>query len=119
MNRQRHVRAISDELMSLRGTGRQVAPFSRRYENFSLGEAYEIAAEVRRLREARGEIPVGRKIGFTNQSAWSGIGISAPIWNYVYDRTVENSSSRMSEFRLLELPEPRIEPELVLHLGAE
>ena len=47
-------------------TGRQVAPFSRRYEDFDLTDAYAVVSEVRRLREETGERPVGRKVGFTN-----------------------------------------------------
>jgi 2-oxo-3-hexenedioate decarboxylase len=119
MSKKPRVRAISDELLSLLGTGRQVVPFSQRYENFGLAEAYEVVTEVRRLREAIGDLSVGRKIGFTNRNAWTATEIAAPIWNYVFDRTVSNGSQATHEFRLLDFPEPRVEPEIVLHLGAE
>jgi 2-oxo-3-hexenedioate decarboxylase len=114
----RRVRAISSELMSKLGTGEQIVPFSRRYADFGLAEAYEVVGEVRRLRELRGDSPVGRKIGFTNKAAWSSMGIAAPIWNYVFDRTVQDGSRGTSEFPLSALSQPRIEPELVLHLAA-
>jgi len=42
MNKQRRVRTISDELMSIRGAGRQVVPFSRRYEDFGLAGAIAV-----------------------------------------------------------------------------
>ncbi|MCB1503454.1 MAG: hydratase [Hyphomicrobiaceae bacterium] len=109
---------ISAELMELLGTEKQVDPFSRRYPDFDLNAAYEIVAQVRDLRLARGEKPVGRKIGFTNRSIWAGYGISAPIWNYVFDRTVTFSAGQDSSLVLAGMPEPRIEPEVVLHLAA-
>ncbi len=80
-------------------------------------EAYRIAERVRALREARGEHPVGRKIGFTNTTIWPIYGVSGPMWNYTYDTTVRALSGNAGSFALAGLPEPRIEPEIVLHLG--
>jgi 2-keto-4-pentenoate hydratase len=110
---------ISLELFALLGTGRQIAPFSRRYRDFDLALAYTVAKRVRQLREAAGEKPIGRKIGFTNRAVWSGLGIASPIWNYVFDRTVKEHATPETTFRARELPEPRIEPEIVLHLRRE
>ena len=45
-------------------------------------------AQSRAEREARGERPIGRKIGFTNRTIWAEYGVYAPIWGYVYDGTV-------------------------------
>ena len=112
------IEAISLELMSLRGTGRQIEPFSKRYARFGLPEAYGVVARTRDLRIERGEIPVGRKIGFTNAAIWQARGISAPIWNYVFDRTVAAIGQAGAVVDLSGMPEPRIEPEVVLHLSA-
>jgi 2-oxo-3-hexenedioate decarboxylase len=81
-----------------------------------LPKAYRVAAKVRRLREARGERPIGRKIGFTNRTIWAEYGVYAPIWGYVYDRTVHELASGGGEFSLGRLCEPRIEPEIVFGL---
>lgn len=64
---------------------------------------------MRRLREARGETPVGRKIGFTNRVTWPN---HAPMWGYVYDRTVHELADIGHTFALTGLAEPRIEPEI-------
>jgi 2-keto-4-pentenoate hydratase len=109
---------IARDLISLLGTARQVEPFSRRYPDFDLAEAYQVVARVRTLRAARGEDPVGRKIGFTNRAVWRDFEVSAPIWNYVFNRTVMHSSAIEAEFALDKMPEPRIEPEIVLHLAS-
>lgn len=109
---------IAAEVFSLLGTGNQVPPFSSRYGGFDLAEAYDVVEMVRDMRKERGETPVGRKIGFTNHSVWGGYGITGPIWNYLYDTTVNDLASIDALFALGNLPEPRIEPEIVLHLAS-
>ena len=71
------VEQISEELVALLGTGRQVEPFSRRGVPFDLSTAYAIATRVGDLRRARGHKPIGRKIGFTNRSIW---GVRIVFW---------------------------------------
>ena len=80
--------AIAAEAVGLLGTGGQIAPFSERFPGLTLADAYRVTDAVRGLRAARGERPVGRKIGFTNRTIWDEYGVHAPIWSFVYDRTV-------------------------------
>src|SRR5687768_14161826 len=98
---------LAAEAVAVLGTGRQIASFSRRRQDFSLVDAYRVTAAVRRLREARGETPVGRKIGFTNRITWPDY---APMWGYVYDRTVHDLADLGGRFSLAGLVEPRLEP---------
>jgi 2-oxo-3-hexenedioate decarboxylase len=109
---------IAREALDVLGTGRQIATFSSRHPAFDLAEAYDVAAQVRDMRRARGENPIGRKIGFTNRAVWGGYGISGPIWNYMFDSTVHDLANTGRTFALARLPEPRIEPEIVLHLAS-
>ena len=109
---------IAGKVFAVLGTGRQLAPFSEADPNFGLKDAYRVAAAVRAHREARGERPIGRKIGFTNRTIWAEYGVYAPIWGYVYDRTVRDLSSESHEVSLSGLAEPRIEPEIVFGLAA-
>jgi 2-keto-4-pentenoate hydratase len=108
--------AIADEVFDTLVVPREVTPFTERYPGFDLSDAYRIVAEIRRRREARGERVIGRKIGFTNSAAWAGYGISAPIWNYLYDTTTYTLASGFS------LPigsrlNVRMETEVALGLG--
>ncbi len=109
--------AIAREALSILGTGQQVTPFSRRHPGFGLADAYEVAAVLCDRRRARGEHPIGRKLGFTNPAVWSGHGISRPIWSYMFDSTVHDLAAISEAFPLEGLPEPRVEPEIVLHLA--
>jgi 2-oxo-3-hexenedioate decarboxylase len=113
------IRRTAEEAIALLGTGRQVTPLSVRFPDFDLAEAYAVASKVCDLRKTRGEMPVGRKIGFTNRAAWSGYGISAPIWSYMFQSTVHHLAANRGTFSLAGLPEPRIEPEVALHLACE
>jgi 2-oxo-3-hexenedioate decarboxylase len=112
------IQEIATEAFSLLGTGQQVPPFSSRYPGFDLAEAYDVAAQVREMRAARGETAIGRKIGFTNRAVWGSYSISGPIWNYMFDSTVNDLAATNKTFTVKGLPEPRIEPEIILHLAS-
>jgi len=112
------VRAIAGEAIAALDSGRHTATFSARHPTFDVADAYVVAAAVRRIREARGERPIGRKIGFTNRAMWAAHGVDAPIWGYVYDRTVHALADIGESFPLALLCEPRIEPEIILGLAA-
>jgi 2-oxo-3-hexenedioate decarboxylase len=116
-NRPADVEQIAAEAVAALAEGRQIAPFSYRFSSFELAEAYRVTAAVRKLREGRGEVPVGRKIGFTNRTIWAEYNVDAPIWGYVYDRTVHDLADIGDAFSLAGLTEPRIEPEIVFGLA--
>lgn len=81
--------------------------------------AYEIAAAIRCLREARGETVIGWKIGFTNRTIWDEYDVHAPIWGPMYDTTsVEIAGSAgPHDVRISHLHEPRIEPEIAIRFA--
>jgi 2-oxo-3-hexenedioate decarboxylase len=109
--------AIADEVLSVLGTARQITPPVSRDSAFDLMAAYRVARKIRDLREKRGERPVGRKIGFTNRSAWTSLKAAAPIWGYMYASTVHDLGPH-SRVSLAGLAEPRIEPEIMFGLAA-
>lgn len=116
MDRLIDIQAIAAETFATLGTGRQIAPFSSRLSSFGLDDAYRVTAVVRQMRKARGETPLGRKIGFTNRTIWAEYNVYAPIWGYLYDRTVHDLADLEDTFSLAGLAEPRIEPEIVFGL---
>jgi 2-oxo-3-hexenedioate decarboxylase len=97
--------------------GRGTMPqFSTLYPGFGLDEGYLIAEQVCVLGQAHGETPVGRKVGGTNPSMWPVLGATGPSWGFTYDTTVFELA-RIGTFDLGQFSEPRIEPEIVLHLA--
>ena len=109
------INALADEAIAALETGQQIAPISARRPEFTLDDAYRVTEAVRRLRQSRGETPVGRKIGFTNRTTWPDY---APMWGYIYDRTVHDLAAMGPTFPLAGLAEPRIEPEIAFRLAA-
>ena len=79
----------------------------------ALPEAYQSALAVRRLRIARGEIPRGYKIGFTNRTIWSRYQVFAPIWGSMWDSSITECEG-IGRISLAHLSQPRIEPEASL-----
>ena len=112
------IQEVAAEALAALDTRDQVAPFSaRRLSAFDLEDAYRVTAVIRQMRMTRGEMPVGRKIGFTNRTIWAEYNVYEPIWGYVYNRTVYNLSEIDDTFSLVGLAEPRIEPEIVFKLA--
>ncbi|MGF1554278.1 MAG: 2-keto-4-pentenoate hydratase [Paracoccaceae bacterium] len=97
---------------------RPFAPLSTHDPAFDLAAGYRVAAEVRRLRQARGERPVGRKIGFTNTTIWAEYAVAAPIWGTLYDTTLHALADLDGPFALAPFVEPRLEPEIAFGLRA-
>jgi 2-oxo-3-hexenedioate decarboxylase len=106
--------AIAHEAFSLLDTGRLTTLFTHRHPGLAAGDAYKITSAVRAMRERRGEKPVGRKIGFTNRAVWD----YAPMWGYMYDRTVHDLLAPVPPVSLAPFAEPRIEPEVVFGFRA-
>lgn len=110
--------AIAQKLLQARYRVRQIAPISAADANFDVAKAYDVSAEIHRRRDAAGEVTVGRKIGFTNRNIWPEYGVSAPIWGYVYDRTLRLARDNAGIQSLRGAMEPKIEPEIVFRLRA-
>jgi 2-keto-4-pentenoate hydratase len=98
--------------------GSQREPFTHAYPDFSTGDAYAVTARLRQLRTGRGAKPVGRKIGFTNRNIWAEYGVFEPIWGDMYDDTAQGISAG-GKVAVMHLPEPRIEPEILLGLESD
>jgi 2-oxo-3-hexenedioate decarboxylase len=103
---------IAAEILSASADRQQIAPFTPRLPGFDLDAAYSVTAALRKARIARGERPIGRKIGFTNRTIWPEYGVYAPIWGDMYDSTLRDLADTDGTLALAPLLEPRIEPEI-------
>lgn len=97
----------------------QLLPSIAEYDPaFDWDAAYAVAAEIVALRRARGEITVGRKIGFTNRNIWAEYGATSPIWAHVYDCTLIHAHQGAATLSLRGSAQPRLEPEIAFRLKA-
>ncbi len=109
---------IAAKLLATLDARETCAPLTGHHDGFDLAAAYKVTAELRRLRMARGERPVGRKIGFTNRVLWDEYGVRAPIWGDMYESTVIEPGGTGAEIAVGPFNEPKIEPEIAFGLAA-
>ena len=109
---------IARELLAALDAGKTIPSIVARNPGFDWDEAYQVLAEILKLRRARGERTLGRKIGFTNRNIWAEYGATAPIWAHVYDRTVQFASDHRAKVSLRSSVQPRLEPEIAFKLKA-
>lgn len=112
------IQQTARELLAAYDEGKLVAAPSSRHARVDWDAAYAIAAEMVKLRRARGELCVGRKIGFTNRNIWAEYGATSPIWAHVYDSSLSCARNNLASIRLRGSVAPRIEPEIALKLKA-
>ncbi|MGR8921922.1 MAG: 2-keto-4-pentenoate hydratase [Gammaproteobacteria bacterium] len=112
------IEAAAREVLAAQDAGGMLAPFSARDENFTVDDAYAVAARVHAARVAAGEQVAGRKLGFTNADMWSLYGVDRPVWAWLYQRSVAVLDEPLTRFNLRHFPQPMLEPEIVLHLCA-
>jgi 2-oxo-3-hexenedioate decarboxylase len=110
--------AIAKRLIHAYDTQTAVEPISASAPDFDVAAAYEVLQHIEADRHARGWQPVGRKIGFTNQTIWEPYGVAGPMWARMWDRTVTNASDGAAAVALDDFVQPRIEPEVVFGLAA-
>lgn len=84
---------------------------------YDIAAGYRDALAVRALRVARGEVPRGFKIGFTNRTIWPRYGVFAPIWGSVWDSTLQQCDGQ-GVISLRAASQPRLEPEAVFGMAS-
>jgi len=111
---------LADRILAASDSCSSIPPLTESRPDIDLSDAYRVAAAVVRRRIARGERPVGWKVGFTNTTIWDEYGVHAPIWGPMYDSTVATSDpeSGSCDCPVSRLLEPRIEPEIAFRIGA-
>jgi len=110
------VKNYAEELLQAWDGGRVIPSIAAREAAFGWDDAYAISAGLIRLRSARGEKTVGRKIGFTNRNIWPQYGATSPIWHPVYDRTLIFADYGNATLSLTGSCQPLIEPEIAFGL---
>jgi 2-oxo-3-hexenedioate decarboxylase len=110
---------VAEQLLNAYDSASLWEPTLREALPTDISAAYHHSFSVRDLRIARGEHPLGYKIGFTTEAAMQKYGISAPMWGLLWNTTVCDASGRSEPFPidLADSLQPRLEPELVVQLG--
>lgn len=114
---QSQVEKLAGEFLAVRAQAGQIEQPSKRFPGFSLADGYAVGQLLRQHRTTQeGYIPVGKKIGFTNQAIWPAMGLESPIWSTLYQKTVSHELETLS---LQGMAAPCIEPEVVFRLKSD
>jgi 2-oxo-3-hexenedioate decarboxylase len=109
--------AIAARILEAHDAGASIARISDSDAPFDVAAAHRVATALSGLRVARGQRPVGWKIGYTNRALQKQYGVLQPIWGRMYDTTVgEVAAGATAQCSLAQIAEPRIEPEIVVRL---
>lgn len=110
---------IAAAILAAHDGHKQIAPISNADRSFGLDTAYLISDAIMAARIARGERPLGWKIGFTNRNIWDDYGVHAPIWGPVYDTTLyrADQAGQIVHLDADAFVEPLIEPEIVFRFA--
>jgi 2-oxo-3-hexenedioate decarboxylase len=104
---------LAAELLAAYDSAALMPLITPRVDGFAMAHAFVLGDATRRLRIARGERPLGYKIGFTNRSIWPLYGVHEPIWGPVWDSTTRLLDAPVASTTLAGLSQPRLEPEVV------
>ena len=111
------IQNISNDLLAALDSGGTIPSIVERNPGFGWDDGYRVAAEILRMRRARGERTVGRKIGFTNRNLWAEYAATAPIWAHVYDQTLVPAENQRATVSLRGTVRPRLEAEIAFRLA--
>jgi 2-oxo-3-hexenedioate decarboxylase len=101
---------------TLDAAARGARPTAQLDADLSLADAYEVQARSLALRHARGERPVGYKLGFTSRAKMAQMGLGEVIWGRLTDAMVVADGGEASAGRFIH---PRVEPEVCFLLGED
>ncbi len=104
---------LAAEMIRAQDQAEQLPRFSGCYPQLTTTQAYEIANHIHASRVAKGQVSVGRKIGFTNADLWPRFGVTAPIWSHIYADNLIHAEDNRLICSLAGFTEPRIEPEII------
>lgn len=94
---------------------REIDPLTPEY-GFNLQDAYHIQRASIALRHARGEKPVGLKLGFTSRAKMVQMGVDSLIWGLLTDAMLYEEGAAIS---LGDFIHPRVEPEVCFLTGRD
>lgn len=104
---------MAEQLDEAVRTGQAIAQFSDT-QDISVAEAYAVQSIAMARRRARGERPIGFKMGLTSKAKMKQVGVDEVIWGHLTDAMQIEDGSELS---LTGMVHPRAEPEIAFVMG--
>jgi 2-keto-4-pentenoate hydratase len=110
------IESISRDLYSAERDRRTLRPITETYPEIDIDTAYKIQLGLVQLKHADGEKIVGKKIGLTSKAMQKMLNVDQPDYGHIFDKMVLQDGV---VFRVAELIQPKIEPEIAFILDRE
>ncbi|KRW58439.1 fumarylacetoacetate hydrolase family protein [Pseudomonas sp. TTU2014-080ASC] len=109
------IEQLGDELFTALQQGITLEPFSNRYSDIQLEDAYRISLRFLARRVAMGEVVIGKKIGVTSKAVQDMLNVHQPDFGFLTDtmQVADGSDVSFASHRLIQ---PRAEGEIAFVL---
>lgn len=104
---------LGDELYEALQARKTIAPFTSRYADITVEDAYGIQQQMISRRLAKGARVVGKKIGVTSKAVMNMLGVNQPDFGYVLDDMIYSEGESVPMDTLIQ---PRAEGEIAFVL---
>lgn len=111
---QERIQQLGDELYEALRSRTTIRPFTERYDDLTIEDAYHISLRMVNRRVEDGETIIGKKIGVTSKAVQNMLGVHQPDFGYLTDRMVTPTGEAMPISS--ELIQPRAEGEIAFIL---
>ncbi|EMI9088338.1 MULTISPECIES: 2-keto-4-pentenoate hydratase [Bacillus] len=103
------IRELADELVQAENSRVGILPFTERYDNLSVEDAYNIQLEVVGRKLESGRSIIGKKVGLTSVAMQQMLGVNEPDYGHLLDDMKIESGSEVS---MRSFVSPKIEAEI-------
>jgi 2-keto-4-pentenoate hydratase len=110
------IESISRDLYTAERDRRTLRPITETHPEIDIDTAYKIQLGLIQLKDADGEKIVGKKIGLTSNAMQKMLNVDQPDYGHIFDSMVLQDGV---VFRVAELIQPKIEPEIAFILDRE
>ena len=114
--RQEQILQEARELYQAEKTKRVLRPFTEKYSGITPEDSYRIQLALIEMKKADGAKVVGKKIGLTSKAMQKMLNVDQPDYGHILDNMVLQDAAA---FRIDELIQPKIEPEIAFILDRE
>jgi 2-keto-4-pentenoate hydratase len=111
------IETLAEQLDNAWRTQTPIEPFSETGALDSVEVAYAVQAHWTRLREARGERVVGRKIGLTSVAIQKQLGVNEPDYGNIWESSHYQIDNNRAELPAADFMQPRLEAEVAFLIG--
>jgi 2-keto-4-pentenoate hydratase len=113
---QEQIQQEARELFRAEKTKSVLRPFTEKYSKIAPEESYRIQLALIEMKKADGAKVVGKKIGLTSKAMQKMLNVDQPDYGHILDNMVLQDGA---VFRVSELIQPKIEPEIAFILDRE